>query len=163
MTASSSPSFTDATLTDFFLLSSEMMSIVNSDGRFSLVNTAFEQALGIPRNAFENTSFFTYVHPDEADFVIETIKRARLQGKPESFACRFVCADDTYEWLLWRIYPKSSDLLLAVASQDSVDWQKEGSSARLLSPQRQLLKNDEPTNTILPQFGMPCERSGGWR
>jgi PAS domain S-box-containing protein len=92
-----------------------MMSSVNGHGHFGMVNAAFQQCLGFSLDRFVDAPFVTFVYPDDVELVSEAFKRARSYGKPESFACRFHCANGTLKWLLWRIYPRSNDFVVAIA------------------------------------------------
>jgi PAS domain S-box-containing protein len=87
-----------------------MMAIIGFDGRYRLVNPAFERTLGYTRDQIVARPFADLVHPDDLEAANEAF--AVLLGGDEvnGFECRFLCADGSERWLQWsaRVGPEQS-------------------------------------------------------
>ena len=82
--------------------SPDLNCVSDFDGNFVRVNQAFEQTLGHQVAEFLNSSYASYVHPDD---VVATSRVSRQLAEDEvkvaGFANRFRAADGSYRWLRW--------------------------------------------------------------
>ncbi len=98
----------------FFWSSSDLMSVVDMDRKFVLVNPAYRHILGWEPEDLIGQPCTDYFHPDD-------LERAKSVFRPTNgvvpdvveLDLRERCHDDTYRWMRWTIR-KESDLYYAV-------------------------------------------------
>ncbi|HSI03654.1 MAG TPA: PAS domain S-box protein, partial [Myxococcota bacterium] len=90
----------DVELKRFFELTFEMMCIVDSDGRFLLVNAAFER-LGYSKAELRERSFTDFVHPDDLAKTQAIFDKLRAGEPTTYFDNRYRIKDGSYRWLQW--------------------------------------------------------------
>ncbi len=98
----------------FFLSSSDLMSVVDLDGNFVLVNAAYRHILGFEPEQLLGQDCRDYFHPDDLDRA--TIAFAPTHGVAPSVVeldLRQRCYDGSYRWMKWTIR-KDNDLYYAV-------------------------------------------------
>jgi two-component system, cell cycle sensor histidine kinase and response regulator CckA len=86
----------------FFLLSLDMLVVVNADGRLKRVNPAFGETLGYVMDELIGTPFIDLVHPDDRTRTLEAFASA-LGGKPiTDFENHYRRKDGIYRVFSWR-------------------------------------------------------------
>ncbi|MBS4025574.1 MAG: PAS domain S-box protein [Clostridia bacterium] len=109
----------------FFLLSLDILLIVDFEGNFQHVNPAFTTILGYHQDHFVGFTWLElvarYVHPDDREATLQTIKEA-VSGKPlYSFENRCLCQNGSYKWLIWSVMPSVEEGLLYAVAKDITD------------------------------------------
>jgi PAS domain S-box-containing protein len=84
-----------------FELSLDMISVVGFDGRFQVVNPAFERTLGYSQEQMVGRPFADFVHPDHLDASLAAFA-AVFRGDVTQFENRLICADGSERWLEWN-------------------------------------------------------------
>jgi two-component system cell cycle sensor histidine kinase/response regulator CckA len=84
----------------FFELSVDLLSIAGRDGRFRLLNPAWERALGYPLAELYDKSWSDLVHPDDQARTLAEFARADQSAKM-FFENRYRHRDGSYRWLEW--------------------------------------------------------------
>lgn len=97
---SSSPE--DAMHNLFFNISTDIFSIIASDGFFIEVNAAWKSALGYSTDDLVGKPFQKFLHPDDIEKT--TIEFANVvQGQEAiNFINRYRASDGSYKWLEWK-------------------------------------------------------------
>jgi PAS domain S-box-containing protein len=98
----------------FFWSSSDLMSVVDLDANFVLVNPAYRHILGWETEGLIGQSCRDYFHPDDLERA--TAAFAPINGVVPNVAeldLRQRCHDGTYRWMKWTIR-KDNDLYYAV-------------------------------------------------
>jgi PAS domain S-box-containing protein len=98
----------------FFWSSSDLMSVVDLDGNFVLVNAAFRLILGWEPEDLVGQSYTNYIHPDDLANTREVFDS--VDGVTPSVVemeLRERCRDDSYRWMKWTVR-KDGDLYYAV-------------------------------------------------
>jgi len=98
----------------FFWSSSDLMSIVNLDSNFVLVNSAFQLILGWEPEELIGRSYTSLIHPDDLERVSSAF--GPVDGITPSvieLELRERCRDDSYRWMKWTVR-KDGDLYYAV-------------------------------------------------
>ncbi len=104
----------------FFMNSTDLMSVVDADGNFLLVNSAFKQILGWEPDELAGTPYTEVIHPD--DLAIATSAFDPKDGVVPStveLELRERCADGEYRWMKWTIR-RDGDLYYAVGHDISL-------------------------------------------
>jgi PAS domain S-box-containing protein len=98
----------------FFSSSPDLMSLVDIDGNFILVNSAFRHILGWEPDELIGQSYRSLIHPDDLERV--TMSFDPVDGVTPSVAemeLREQCHDGSYRWMKWTVR-KDGDLYYAV-------------------------------------------------
>lgn len=86
----------------FFDLSLDMLSVVDSEGRYRRVNRAWETVLGYPESELIGRSFLELVHPDDVEKTVTESRRLYEEGEVSvGFQNRLRHRDGGYRWLEW--------------------------------------------------------------
>jgi diguanylate cyclase (GGDEF)-like protein/PAS domain S-box-containing protein len=85
-----------------FEMTSDLLATISLDGRFTLLNPAWEQMLGWTMDELQASSMKELVHPDD----IEQTQALMLAGNQrsahlENFTNRYRHKDGSWRWLLW--------------------------------------------------------------
>ena len=102
---------------NFFRLSLEIMCVAHLDGYFKRINPSLKRILGYKTEELLAQPFISFVHPDDVEFTLETVK-ALSEGKEiVGFENRYRCKDGSYRWFKWMaacyeglIYATAHDL-----------------------------------------------------
>jgi PAS domain S-box-containing protein len=84
----------------FFQLSLDMLAIIGEDGRFKLLNPAWERTLGYSTQQLLARPVLDLVHPEDRLRLEATMRMQALGEAAEPVECRFACADGSTRWLL---------------------------------------------------------------
>jgi PAS domain S-box-containing protein len=105
---------TTVSFEQFFWSSSDLMSVVDLDANFVLVNPAYRHILGFEPEDLVGQSCRNYFHPDDLERALSAF--APTNGVVPNVAeldLRQRCYDGTYRWMKWTIR-KDNDLYYAV-------------------------------------------------
>ncbi len=84
-----------------FELTSELLATISLDGRFTLLNPAWEQLLGWTREELQAQPVQHFMHPDDVEQTL-ALMRSGEQGSPaQTFTNRYRHRDGSWRWLLW--------------------------------------------------------------
>jgi PAS domain S-box-containing protein len=94
---------TDADLGQFFWSSTDLMSILASDGRWMVVNSAWPDSMGWSLDDLRSGPFLDLIHPDDVDSTI--VEFNRLLAAPDATLVAFVNRqrhrDGSYRSIEW--------------------------------------------------------------
>jgi PAS domain S-box-containing protein len=125
-------------LNNLFNLSLDMLCMADLDGYFRLVNSAFENTLGYPRQVLLETPFMEFVHPDDKAATTEAMMVLATGESLPYFENRYRCHDGSYKWIAWTCAPVTEAGHLYAVARD-ITRQKELQDD--LEKQNDLLKN----------------------
>jgi diguanylate cyclase (GGDEF)-like protein/PAS domain S-box-containing protein len=89
-------------VTKLFEMTSDLLATISLDGRFTLLNPAWEHILGWTREELQSRPVQELVHPDDVEQSFTPILRGA--GQPtevENFTTRYRHRDGSWHWLLW--------------------------------------------------------------
>ena len=137
----------------FFELSRDMLAIINTDGYFLEVSSAWTKTLGYTSQELTTQPYIEFVHPDDrAATLVEAQKLA--QGiQSIAFENRYRCRDGSYRWILWSIAPFLEQKLLYCVARDMTNRkQAEEERERLLVREQAAREEAETANRIKDEF-----------
>ncbi len=97
----------------FFLLSTEMLCIANTDGYFLKVNKAWEDILGYTIDEIETRSILDFIHPDDVETTVYQIAELSAQNPVMNFINRYRHKDGSYRFIEWRGVPQGKMIYAA--------------------------------------------------
>lgn len=112
---------------EYFLLSPEMLCVINESGEFSDLNPSWEKSLGWPVAQMRYTSFLPLIHPDDVEMAAaEFSKLMEFDGHVMSgFECRYIHKDGGYRWLQWSASPIKNEKKIFCVVRDITDAKRE--------------------------------------
>ncbi|MCK4548589.1 MAG: PAS domain S-box protein [Candidatus Krumholzibacteria bacterium] len=100
----------------FFDLSSDMLCVVDMDGRFLHLSSAWKRTLGREEKELLDEAPLEFIHPDDHKSTIETRERLAAGEEILGFENRYRCSDGSYKWIEWNSFPiPEAELVFAVA------------------------------------------------
>ncbi len=98
----------------FFRHASEMLCIIDSDGKFVQVNSMWESILGWDANELANTLWIDLIHPQDIDNIFNSPSLQSKHPKPK-FDARIKLKGGGYKWIEWSANVlKNSQMMYAV-------------------------------------------------
>lgn len=114
-----------------FYMALDIMVIASKD-KFITVNPALSKVLGYTEEELLNTTFFTYVHPDDMEITKKEIDKLQMGALTIKFENRWKCKDGSIKWLVWSASPDLSTGLLYAVAVD-VTQQKENEKSLIFA------------------------------
>ena len=108
----------------FFNYALDMLCIAGIDGRFKLVNPAFERVLGYTAAELLATPFVELIHPEDRTDTIAEVSKLAGGLHTVCFQNRFRCKDGSYRRLEWTSYPEPATGLLYAVARDTTDRER---------------------------------------
>jgi PAS domain S-box-containing protein len=108
-------------LSHFFDLSFSMLCIIGFDGRFKLLNSAWESALGFSEVELLATPFIEFVHPEDRALTFCEEGRIVAGSRAVCFEIRCRCKEGSYRWLLWNQAALLDQQVIYAAARDVTD------------------------------------------
>jgi diguanylate cyclase (GGDEF)-like protein/PAS domain S-box-containing protein len=84
-----------------FELTSELLATISLDGRFTLLNPAWEQLLGWTREELQAAPVQHFMHPDDVEQTLALMRSGVPEGEAQTFTNRYRHRDGSWRWLLW--------------------------------------------------------------
>ena len=91
-----------ARIARLFELTSDLLATISLDGRFTLLNPAWEQTLGWSREELMARPMHELIHPDDVEQTLALVLAgSRHPAHLENFTNRYRHRDGSWRWLLW--------------------------------------------------------------
>ena len=92
----------DPRIARLFEMTSDLLATVSLDGRFTLLNPAWEQVLGWTREELQAKPMHEFIHPDDVEQTLALILAGNHRpAHLENFTNRYRHRDGSWRWLLW--------------------------------------------------------------
>jgi diguanylate cyclase (GGDEF)-like protein/PAS domain S-box-containing protein len=92
----------DPRVARLFELTSDLLATISLDGRFTLLNPAWEQLLGWTREELQSNPIADYIHPDDVEQTRALLLAGRARpAQLENFTNRYRHRDGSWRSLLW--------------------------------------------------------------
>ncbi len=92
----------EARIARLFEMTSDLLATIALDGRFTLLNPAWEQLLGWSLEELQSRPMQEFMHPDDVEPTLAVMQAAGEQrAQLENFTNRFRHRDGSWRWLLW--------------------------------------------------------------
>jgi diguanylate cyclase (GGDEF)-like protein/PAS domain S-box-containing protein len=94
---------TGESISRLFEMTGDLLATISSDGRFTLVNPAWEQLLGWSREELHARPIHELMHPEDIEQTLALLADPQRgsQQQLESFTNRYRHRDGSWRWLLW--------------------------------------------------------------
>jgi diguanylate cyclase (GGDEF)-like protein/PAS domain S-box-containing protein len=91
-----------ARIARLFEMTSDLLATISLDGRFTLLNPAWEQVLGWSREELMAQPMQEHIHPDDVEQTLSLmLAGSRPSARLENFTNRYRHRDGSWRWLLW--------------------------------------------------------------
>jgi diguanylate cyclase (GGDEF)-like protein/PAS domain S-box-containing protein len=85
-----------------FEMTSDLLATISLDGRFTLLNPAWEHLLGWTREELQSRPVADFVHPEDAEQLLGPMRAGNgFPAEVENFTTRYRHRDGSWHWLLW--------------------------------------------------------------
>jgi diguanylate cyclase (GGDEF)-like protein/PAS domain S-box-containing protein len=85
-----------------FEMTSDLLATISLDGRFTLLNPAWEQLLGWTREELQDSPIRAFMHPDDAQQTLAPMLAGDdYAAQLENVTTRYRHRDGSWRWLLW--------------------------------------------------------------
>jgi diguanylate cyclase (GGDEF)-like protein/PAS domain S-box-containing protein len=92
----------EARIARLFEMTSDLLATISLEGRFTLLNPAWEQLLGWTREELQAQPIEAYMHPEDIERTLTLMHPGTREGAQlESFTNRYRHRDGSWRWLLW--------------------------------------------------------------
>ncbi|HLH15270.1 MAG TPA: EAL domain-containing protein [Solirubrobacteraceae bacterium] len=91
----------EARITRLFELTSDLLATVSLDGRFTLLNPAWEQLLGWSEQELRARPIREFLHPDDVERTLSPLAGGADGAEVENMTTRYLHRDGSWRWLLW--------------------------------------------------------------
>ena len=113
---------TDDRIEQFFQLSLDLLCVTDiAQGRFALVNHAWERVLGYSRKELLGKHFVDYIHLPDQERTLAEFARLQDGATTLTFENRCRAKDGTIKWLAWAVRPVPSQGIVYAAGRDITD------------------------------------------
>lgn len=104
-----------AHLETLFQLSSDLLCVINHEGRFIKVNQTFKDLLGYTDAELNQKPYTHFIHPDDQEHTFQQAQRL-LRGVPvAAYENRYLTREGRYVWLCWTSSTIVDGMLCAAA------------------------------------------------
>jgi diguanylate cyclase (GGDEF)-like protein/PAS domain S-box-containing protein len=91
----------EARIARLFEMTSDLLATISLDGRFTLLNPAWEQLLGWPLQELLAQPIQELIHPDDMEQTRAMMLAGERPAELENFTNRYRHRDGSWRWLLW--------------------------------------------------------------
>lgn len=92
----------DPRIARLFEMTSDLLATISLDGRFTLLNPAWEQVLGWTREELQANPIQELIHPDDVEQTLALLLAGNHRpAHLENFTNRYRHRDGSWRWLLW--------------------------------------------------------------
>ncbi len=91
-----------ARIARLFEMTSDLLATISLEGRFTLLNPAWEQLLGWTREELRERPIRQFVHPDDVEQALgQILDRNSTTSELQNVTTRYQHRDGSWRWLLW--------------------------------------------------------------
>ncbi len=90
----------DTSIARLFEMTSDLLATISHEGRFTLLNPAWEKVLGWSREELRAAPIEEYMHPDDHEQTFKIMQAHESAGE-QTFTNRYRHRDGEWRWLLW--------------------------------------------------------------
>ena len=142
----------------FFILSLDLVCIVDFEGKFKRLNPAWETTLGYTLEEVENQPFINFVHPDDRQETTAEAAKVYDGTEVQFFENRYRCKDGSYKWLSWKVRPETEQKLMYAVARDITESkqamvQLQQTTAQLASSEEQFRQQSNLLQLLIDSIG----------
>jgi two-component system cell cycle sensor histidine kinase/response regulator CckA len=117
----------------FFDLSPDLLCVADLNGRFTILNSAWEKTLGFSITELFSRPYIDFVHPDDRASTLTEIARLIRRPTSVSFTNRYCCKDGSYKWLRWDCSSELNDAHIYAIVRDITEMKRLQKANQLLN------------------------------
>ena len=117
-------------LARFFELSADLLCITTLEGRFTLLNPAWEDVLGWTCEELKGRPFLDFVHPDDVPETLRAMEDLSRGQKVFCFENRYRCRDGSYRWFAWTAAPVATEGTIYAIARDITERRQDEEGER---------------------------------
>jgi PAS domain S-box-containing protein len=137
-----------------FMLSPDMITVADFEGRFTRVNPAVERILGYTEEESLSRSYLDFVHPDDRERTVSEAA-AITEGQPTlSFENRYMAKDGSYRTLEWTTVPVVAQRLMYGVARDVTERRRAETEVERLADEQAALRR---VATLVAEESSPAE------
>ncbi|MDH5656763.1 MAG: PAS domain S-box protein [Spirochaetia bacterium] len=103
----------------FFQLTSDMLCILDLDGNFLELNSAWETILGYSTEELKSSRVFNNIHPDDKGKILDVMLKLRSNDNTSiDFINRYKTKIGHYKWLMWNTVSLSEQKVIYAVAKD---------------------------------------------
>jgi diguanylate cyclase (GGDEF)-like protein/PAS domain S-box-containing protein len=92
----------EARIARLFEMTSDLLATISREGRFTLLNPAWEQLLGWTREELQSRPIQDFMHPDDVEQTLAVLASGpERPAQLEHFTNRYRHRDGSWRWLMW--------------------------------------------------------------
>lgn len=100
----------------FFSVNLDLLCIVDMEGKFIKLNKAWDDILGYSSEELKGHNILEFIHPEDIESTIESLKQLKEGIKVNSFVNRYIGVDEQVHYIEWRA--NSYENLIYAAARD---------------------------------------------
>lgn len=101
-----------------FNFSIDMLCVAGFDSYFKELNPAWEKTLGWTKEELQSKPYIDFVHPEDCESTINTVKSLEEGKTVITFENRYLCKDGSYKWISWNAFPLIEEKLIFAVARD---------------------------------------------
>lgn len=96
----------------------DMLCVAGFDGYLKQVNPAWEKTLGWTREELLSKPFLDFVHPEDQESTMGTVRDLEKGLSILTFQNRYRCRDGSFKWISWNSFPLVEEKLVFSVARD---------------------------------------------
>ncbi len=102
----------------FFENALDLHCLASTEGRFLSLNRQWTATLGWSLEELKGAPFVSFVHPDDVEGTLESLRALAETHTVRSFRNRYRCKDGSYAWLEWNALPNPSGTTINATARE---------------------------------------------
>ncbi len=102
----------------FFENGLDLHCLASTEGRFLSLNRQWTATLGWSLDELKGAPFISFVHPEDVEETLETLRALAGVRTVRSFRNRYRCKDGSYAWLEWNALPNPSGTMINATARE---------------------------------------------
>ncbi|HEY6251017.1 MAG TPA: response regulator [Candidatus Angelobacter sp.] len=143
----------------FMQLSVDLFCVIGFDGYFRRLNSSWRHLLSFTDAELKSRPYLEFVHPDDRATTMTETKRLQEQETAVVFDNRFVCANGSYKWLVWRAVSVPQKQLVYAVGREITETVQASQLVERKDKDMELIKYEPPPQGLVANGNSPAGTS----